>query len=73
MSKITLYTKTKCPKCDVVKNELKRHNVEYTEVYVDSEPLARQLLIDAGHRSVPVIYRGDKAISLKELIKNTGA
>lgn len=65
---ITMYTKSNCPQCIVAKGKLKIAGVKYTEVFVDKDPAARQVLVDAGHRSVPVIYQDGAAIKLEDLL-----
>lgn len=54
--KVVVYSKANCPQCVKVKNELMLRAVEFEEVRVDLDPQARQMLIDNGHRSAPVIY-----------------
>ena len=68
MKEIIMYTKQSCPQCEIAKSRLKNAGVEYTEVYVDKDPTARQKMIDAGHRSVPIFYVGDAVFKLEQLI-----
>lgn len=54
---LTVYSKANCPFCDQAKNLLKLKNIAYEEVRVDLNPEARQFIVDAGHRTVPQIYK----------------
>lgn len=65
---ILVYSKAVCPKCTAAKNKLKAAGIEYTEVFVDLDPAARQTMIDAGHRSVPILYNNGVATSLENLL-----
>lgn len=53
---LTIYSKANCPHCDQAKNLLELKQVLFQEVRVDLDPVARQYLVDQGHRSVPQIY-----------------
>jgi len=54
---IKVYSKTNCVNCDSAKQLLEQAGIQYEEILVDQDAQARQFLIDAGHRSVPQIYR----------------
>ena len=53
---LTVYSKANCPHCDQAKSLLELKQVLFQEVRVDLDPVARQYLVDQGHRSVPQIY-----------------
>jgi len=53
---LTVYSKANCPQCDQAKSLLELKQVLFQEVRVDLDPVARQYLVDQGHRSVPQIY-----------------
>lgn len=53
---VVVYSKANCPACVKLKNELSLKAVEFTEVRVDLVPEARQQMVEAGHRSVPIVY-----------------
>lgn len=55
---LTVYSKNHCPFCDQAKALLKRKNIAFEEVKIDENPAARQFIVEAGHRTVPQIYRG---------------
>jgi glutaredoxin 3 len=57
---LTVYSKSNCPFCDRAKMLLKQKGVPFNEIRVDEDPTARQFIIDAGHRTVPQIYNGNK-------------
>lgn len=69
MTEVKMYTKNNCTQCLVAKGKLKSAGVEYEEVNVDSNPAARQVLLDAGHRSVPVFYVSGVPVKLEDLLK----
>lgn len=53
---VVVYSKANCPACVKVKNELSLKAIEFKEIRVDLKPEYRQMMIDAGHRSVPIVY-----------------
>lgn len=55
---IKVYSKPNCQFCDMAKQLLESRGVAYESIDVTLDPEARQLLVDAGHRSVPQIYKG---------------
>lgn len=57
---LTVYSKAACPFCDQAKHLLKKYGVAFEEVRVDLDPAARQFIMDAGHRTVPQIYKDGK-------------
>lgn len=54
--KVVVYSKANCPACVKVKSQFSSNGIEFEEVRVDQVPEARQMLVDNGHRSVPVVY-----------------
>lgn len=64
---ITIYTKANCPKCVKVKTALSLKSVPYQEVRIDLDNVAREMLIQDGHKSVPVLYKEGKPITLDEI------
>jgi len=57
---LTIYSKENCPFCTRAKSLLDEKGVKYTDIRVDLLPEARQFVLDAGHRSVPQIYKDGK-------------
>lgn len=55
---ITVYSKPNCQFCDMAKQLLESKGVDYVSIDITLDPDARQLLVDAGFRSVPQIYNG---------------
>lgn len=53
---VVVYSKTNCPQCVRVKKELTQKGIIYVEVMVDTKPQAHKMLVERGHRSVPVVY-----------------
>lgn len=65
---ITVYSKSVCPQCTIAKSKLKLAGVDYKEVFVDRDPVARQAMMDAGHRSVPIFYVDGIEVELNSLL-----
>jgi glutaredoxin len=59
---LTVYSKNNCPFCDRAKALLESKGVAFTEVNIEKDPESRQMLVDAGLRSVPQIYHGFELI-----------
>lgn len=57
---LTVYSKNHCPFCDQAKALLNKKNIAFNEVKIDENTDARQFIVEAGHRTVPQIYRGDQ-------------
>ena len=55
---LTVYSKNNCPFCVQAKQLLESKGVLYTEVNIEHDPDARQMLLDQGLRSVPQIFHG---------------
>lgn len=54
---LTVYSKNHCPFCDQAKALLKKKDIAFEEVRIDEDATARQFIMEAGHRTVPQIYR----------------
>jgi glutaredoxin 3 len=59
---ITVYSKPLCGYCDMAKDYLKKNNIQYEEIRVDTNPEAREFLISEGHRTMPQIYHNGKLL-----------
>jgi glutaredoxin 3 len=59
---ITVYSKPLCGYCDMAKDYLKKNNIQYEEIRVDTNPEAREFLINEGHRTMPQIYHDGKLL-----------
>lgn len=57
---ITVYSKENCPQCDKAKGLLKLNDIQFNEVRVDKDTVAREWLMEQGHRSVPQLYLNGK-------------
>jgi len=55
---LTVYSKNNCPFCVRAKQLLETKGITYTEVNIEYDQEARQMLIDKGLRSVPQIFHG---------------
>ena len=57
---ITLYSSAICPYCVMAKNFLKSKGLAWTEVRIDTDPVAREAMLAKARRtSVPQIFVGD--------------
>lgn len=53
---IKVYTTSTCPWCTVVKDYLKKNNLEYTELNVgEDRNAAMEMIQKSGQRGVPVV------------------
>lgn len=59
---LTVYSKNNCPFCVRAKQLLESKSVQYTEVNIEYDQDARQMLVDQGLRSVPQIFHGYELI-----------
>lgn len=68
---LTVYSKQNCSACDQAKKFLISKSVEFNEIKIDQTPEAKSFLLEAGHRSVPQIYKDGKVFvsSVSELLK----
>ena len=57
---ITLYSSAICPYCVMAKNFLKSKGLAWTEVRIDTDPVAREAMVAKARRtSVPQIFVGE--------------
>ena len=56
---ITIYSTAICPYCVAAKNFLRSKNLAWTEVRIDTDPVARDRMLERARRSsVPQIFIG---------------
>ena len=62
MEPITMYTTEWCPDCHRAKSFLKQRGVEYSEVNIERDPTAEQIVMTANHgrRKVPTLKVGER-------------
>lgn len=53
---LIVYSKANCPQCDNAKGLLKLKEIQFNEIKVDQDKVARKWLMEQGHRSVPQLY-----------------
>ena len=57
---ITIYSSAICPYCVAAKNFLRSKGLDWTEVRIDIDPVAREAMVAKARRtSVPQIFVGD--------------
>ncbi len=67
--KMIIFTKSYCPYCNASKSFCDEQNIEYDEVYLDSEPEKLQELIAmTGMMTVPQIFKD--SVAKENLIGN---
>jgi len=56
---ITIYSKNGCPFCVKAVDLLEGYDIEFCEVKIDEDDLAKDFVVDEGHRTVPQLYVKD--------------
>ena len=59
---ITVYSRTQCAFCDSAKQFLQSRNINYREINIDVDPIAREFVQAQGHRTVPQFYVGQRLL-----------
>ena len=62
MPEVTIFTNHGCSACRDAKSFLSQHSVPFVERNIGDDPAARDELINAGYRAVPVIRVGDESM-----------
>lgn len=62
MKTLIVYTKPGCGYCSNAKDYLKGLGIAFDEVDVTKDNAARERILAAGHKTLPVIYAGDKVL-----------
>jgi glutaredoxin len=60
---LTVYTKNNCAACDRLKAKLKQKNIEFEIKNIDLDLDSMDFLVKHHHRTVPVVYDGDKFVN----------
>jgi len=62
--KITVYSKSACPQCDIVKNLLKSRNLGFEEVKIDDEEQRKAFYekCDPSVRQMPQVFINDQRV-----------
>ena len=62
MESVTLYTTRWCPDCWRVKAFLRDRNIPFTEIFIESDPAAEELVlrVNDGRRKVPTLQVGER-------------
>ena len=53
---ITIYSKDGCPYCVKAKDLLEQYGIDFNEVRIDEDELAKKFVVGEGHRTVPQLY-----------------
>lgn len=61
MSKFTMYTTAWCGYCFRLKSQLKREQIDFNEVDIETQPEAAELVaeVNGGNRTVPTLVFSD--------------
>ena len=61
MSEFTMYTTSWCGYCARLKGQLKRAGIDYTEVDIEEQPNAAEVVtkVNRGNRTVPTLVFAD--------------
>ena len=62
MRQLTVYTRPNCGFCTSAKNYLSNLEIQFSEVNVQEDEVARQRLLTEGHRTLPVILAGEEVM-----------
>jgi glutaredoxin 3 len=63
MKTLTVYTKPGCSYCANAKDYLKMIDIPFTEIDISKDDAARNKILLAGHRTLPVIYAGEQVLA----------
>lgn len=61
---ITVYSKVGCPFCSLLKAELRKRNISYTEFDLTDDSIRQQFYAVSGTNTVPQVYVGEEATGL---------
>ncbi len=59
----TLYTGDRCQFCAMAKGLLNARGLIYVSVNIDKDPVAKDFILNKGHRSIPQLYLNDEHIA----------
>ena len=62
MRQVTIFTNHGCSACHAAMDFMSRQGVPFVERNIGDDPAARDELINAGYRAVPVIRVGDESM-----------
>jgi glutaredoxin len=63
MKTLIVYTKPGCSYCANAKDYLKMIGVSFTEIDISKDDAARNKILLAGHKTLPVIYAGEQVLA----------
>ena len=75
--KVTIYTTSQCPYCQLAKNYLKEHGIAYSEKNVEDETVLQEMMTKTDSLTLPVIDIDGTIISgfdeeaIKKALENT--
>ncbi len=52
---VTVYSKSNCVQCDMTKKYLNNNGVEFTEVNLEQDQKALELVFSMGYKAAPVV------------------
>ena len=63
MKTLIVYTKPGCSYCANAKEYLKMIDIPFTEIDISKDDAARNKILLAGHKTLPVIYAGEQVLA----------
>ena len=54
---LTIYSKNNCAFCGHAKTLLTNKNVQFEEINIEHDSVAKEFILSQGHRTVPQIYK----------------
>lgn len=66
-SGVVVFSKSICPNCVTLKNQLNAKGISFTEIKVDEDMEALAYLKQQGFRAVPVLMKDGVVVKVEEL------
>lgn len=75
---LVIYTKTDCYKCKNAKQAMNNLQLDFTELNIGENSVAKSFILERGHKTVPQIYfdgkyLGNSEITTEVLLSTMGA
>jgi glutaredoxin len=60
---LTVYSTNSCTYCSRLKQDILNVGLQYIEINLDKNPEIKKKMVDAGHRSVPILFKDETHIA----------